>query len=164
MRNLLPTDSHEFGDWLSKYLTHALLTPSSPCQGKIRRIFWVPLKMSTYHPSLLSLVSGYTSNTLHPLEMQTFTSWTIWGATFHCDYCQESWNYETRVEGKWLGKLEPYFLEKSISQGTLLGVPWLRIRTSNAGGKGLIPGQRIQLSYSPKYSKKKKKGSPQEIN
>ena len=35
------------------------------------------IKMSTYHPNLLSLVSGYTCITLHPLEMETFASWTI---------------------------------------------------------------------------------------
>ena len=46
------------------------------------------------------------------------------------------------------------------SSGTFLVVQWLRLRTSNAGEEGLIPGQGTEIPHaapaSPSQKKKKK--------
>ena len=40
---------------------------------------------------------------------------------------------------------------------TSLAVQWLRLRTSNAGGAGSIPGQGTKISRATQRSQKKKK-------
>ena len=47
------------------------------------------------------------------------------------------------------------------SSGTFLVVQWLRLRTSNAGDEGLIPGQGTEIPHAaPASSSKKKKKNP----
>ena len=41
--------------------------------------------------------------------------------------------------------------------GTSLEVQWLRLRASNAGDAGLIPGQGTKIPHDSKTKKKKKK-------
>ena len=41
--------------------------------------------------------------------------------------------------------------------GTSLEVQWLRLRASNAGGVGLIPGQGTKIPHASKTKKKKEK-------
>ena len=47
-------------------------------------------------------------------------------------------------------------LEKE-EQGTSLAVQWLRLRTSTAGGSGLIPGRGTKIPHAVQHGQKKKK-------
>ena len=57
----------------------------------------------------------------------------------------------------------PYAILKSFS-GTSLVVQWLRLHTSNAGGRGSVPGQGIKIPHATWYSKKKKSFSVQSLS
>ena len=48
-----------------------------------------------------------------------------------------------------------YLFLNLLSSGTSLAVWWLRFRTSNARGTGLIPGQGAEISHATWYSQKK---------
>ena len=45
----------------------------------------------------------------------------------------------------------------SLSKGTSLAIPWLRLQASNAGGTGLSPSQEAKITHATWFSLKKKK-------
>jgi len=45
---------------------------------------------------------------------------------------------------------------KKVQFGTSLGVQWLRLHASTAGGVGSIPGQGTKIPYASAWPKKKR--------
>lgn len=107
--------------WLCLYNNKSVKTggwenwhPMSPKSlGIIQRVHWCAsyhvkkklwkhsdfLLSFTISPNLLLLIRGTTSMTLHPLVIETFTSWNIWDSLLLAWILAGDWDSETKVEG-----------------------------------------------------------------